>query len=417
MGVLRSVVAFLLVAGSLLPGASHAQTVPPVYAVLFTHIEDNTPAGTLGSSQSRQNYLLYRNGLISMGNLAHGHGVPWSLQPDWKMLRAALLYEDVTLTGNTNGKNFLRYLKEDLGVVIDAHSHENGGYNYTDVAHLLDSLGVGGTTVIRGHIWDPGYPQFQEWDRFRVLVAGEMYPGALWRGDILMGSGTPNHVDDPVVSGVWRPRDRDHYFEDDPSANIVAIGQYKGALSDIAELRDLYRTGAVPANVMLTTSFHVKPSSIISPGGISAIEDTVITPIVAMRDSGAVVATDFTQLVQAWQTSFSSRGFLYGAQNVAGVGSIVDPGLGLGPCAPNPFTSETTISYSVSRASRIRVGVFDVLGRQRAVLVDETKTAGNYSIRWRARGLERGTYFCRVQEAGTGGPVGAEVSRKVVISR
>ena len=32
------------------------------------------------------------------------------------------------------GKNLLRFLKEDRGVVIDPHSHEHRGYNYTDVA-------------------------------------------------------------------------------------------------------------------------------------------------------------------------------------------------------------------------------------------------------------------------------------------
>ncbi len=147
--------------------------VPPVYVVLFTHIEDNTPAGTLGTPQSRQQYMLYRTRLIELANLARTYNIPWSLQPDWKFLLAAVLYEDSTITPSTNNKNLLRYLKEDLGAILDPHSHENGGYNYTDVAHLLDSLGVGSTGVIGGHIWDPSLPQFQGWDRFRVSVSGE----------------------------------------------------------------------------------------------------------------------------------------------------------------------------------------------------------------------------------------------------
>ncbi len=166
------------------PTAS-AQTPPPVYVVLFTHIEDNTPAGTLGTPQSRQQYMLYRTRLVDMANLARNYNISWSLQPDWKFLLAALLYEDSTLIPTTNNKNLLRYLKEDLGVVLDPHSHENGGYNYTDVAHLLDSLGVGATTVIGGHIWDPALPQFQGWDRFRNPVSGERYPWATWQETFL----------------------------------------------------------------------------------------------------------------------------------------------------------------------------------------------------------------------------------------
>ena len=155
------VAAAMTFAAMWLSPAPAASGVPPVHVVVFTHVEDNTPAGMLGSAQSRQNYLIHRSNLIAMATLAESSGVQWTLQPDWKLLEAALQYEDAALRATTNGKNFLRYLKEDRGAVIDPHSHENGGYNYTDVAHLLDSLGVGATTVIGGHIWDPSLPQFQ----------------------------------------------------------------------------------------------------------------------------------------------------------------------------------------------------------------------------------------------------------------
>ena len=221
-----------------------AQT-PPVYVVLFTHIEDNTPLGALGSPESKQNYTLLRSRLITLANVAKYHGVKWTLQPDWKILLAALQYEDSAMIQSTNQKNVFRFLKENLNVVIDPHSHENGGYNYTDVAHLLDSIGVGASTVIGGHIWDPALPQFQNWDRFRVPVKGIRYPWAAWRGEILMGSGTPNHVNDPVVSGVWRPKDRDNYFIDDPAGNIVCVGHFKNDVAGVSELVNLYMSGVV----------------------------------------------------------------------------------------------------------------------------------------------------------------------------
>lgn len=400
---------------TLLPAALHAQ-VPPVQVALFTHIEDNTPAGTLGSPQSQQNYLLYRGKLIEMANLAQDSGVPWSLQPDWKILQAALIYEDLTLTETTNDKNFLRYLKEDLGVVIDPHSHENGGYNYTDIAHLLDSLGVGTTTVIGGHIWDPDLPQFQEWDRFRVPVAGERYPWVQWRGDILMGSGTPNHVNDPVVSGVWRPRDRYHYFDHDSTANIAAVGQYKGTIEDIPELIDLYQTGVVSTQFMLTSSYHIKPATITRADGIAAIEDSVITPVVAMRDSGLVMPTDFTSLIQAWQTTFDSRGFVYDADapssGIEYEGSPLPASVSFDRSFPNPFVSQTAIQFSVSRATRVRLAIFDVVGREMALLVDEIKQPGRYRVQWEAGGMASGMYFCRLQErAAEGNASGASPER------
>ena len=284
---------------------------PPVQVVLFTHIEDNTPGGVLGSTASRTSYLAQRTTLLQMAALAGRYRMRWSLQPDWKMLLAALQYEDAAMRASTGGLNVLRYLRDSLGVAIDPHSHEASGYNYTDVAHLLDSLGVGGTTVIGGHVWDPALPQFAEWDRFRVPVRGSQYPAALWRGDILMGSGTPNHVNDPIVSGVWRPRNRNDYFTDDPVGNIACVGAYKGDVAGIAELVALYANRQAPATCMLTASIHVSPSEINTPAGLLAIENTIIKPVAALRDGGQVVVTDFTALVGTWKVGFGGRACTY----------------------------------------------------------------------------------------------------------
>ena len=227
-----------------LTGAS-AATGGRVRVVLFTHIEDNTPAGVLSSPATRASYLAVRAALIEMSERTLRYKIPWTLQPDWKLLEAARQYQDAATIGSTGGMNVLQYLRGHLGLAIDTHSHEGSGYNYTDVAYLLEILGVGGSMVIRGYVWDPSLPQFQMWERFRAPVLVSHYPMAIWRGDILMGSGTPNHVSDPMVGGVWRPRDRYQYFEDDPAGNITAVGAYRGDLAGITELIDLSQSGTM----------------------------------------------------------------------------------------------------------------------------------------------------------------------------
>lgn len=283
----------------------------PVYVVLFTHIEDNTPAGMLGSLESRMGYMNLRGKLIDLAKRAKQHSLQWVLQPDWKMLEAALLYEDAQTTADTGGKNFLKYLREDWGVAIDPHSHENGGYNYTDVAHLLELLGVGGSTVIGGHIWDPALPQFQEWDRFRNPVPGIKYPSALWRGDILIGAGTPNHVNDPLVSGVWRPKDKDNFFVDDPSGNIIAFGSWENEVSGVQQLVDLRAKGTVAPDVPLTASWNIQPAKITAPDGVTDIEMTTFVPMANLRDQGSIVVTDFTSLATTWTTQYGAKAFIY----------------------------------------------------------------------------------------------------------
>jgi hypothetical protein len=293
------------------PTSPTGGTSAPIHVVLFTHIEDATPAGVLGTAANRTNYLNIRARLIEMGQLARQYNIKWSLEPDWNILLAALLYEDATLRATTGGLNLFRYLRDSLAAAIDPHSHEGGGYNYTDVAHLLDSLGVGGSTVIGGHIWDPTLPQFSQWDRFRVPVTGRRFPAALWRGDILMGSGTPNHVNDPIVSGVWRPTSRSDYWTDDPSGNIVVVGAYKGDIATISELTALHRTGKIATRCLLTSTMHIQPSVITAPGGLATVEITVVKPFAALRDSGQVKLTDFTSLIASWKRDYGGKACQY----------------------------------------------------------------------------------------------------------
>jgi hypothetical protein len=375
----------------------------PVYVVLFTHIEDNTPTGTLGSQQSRDHYISVRSKMIEMANLALRYNVKWSFQPDWKILLAALIYEDTALMNNTNGKNFLRYMKENLGVIIDPHSHEQLGYNYTDVAHLLDSLGVGGSTVIGGHVWDPNLLQFQRWDRFRIPVRGTKYPWAIWRGDILMGSGTPNHVNDPIVSGVWRPKDKYNYFVDDPNGNIFCIGQFKGDIESTSELINIYKLGKVLPQYILTSSYHIKPLDITNTNGIKAIEDMVVKPLVALRDKGEIIITDFASLINEWKNKFNSTAYIYDLSTPTGINErdkIIPHSIMLYQNYPNPFNPTTTIRFALTQRAYVTLKVFDVLGREVAMLVEGGLNAGEHSVVYDAKGLASGIYFYRLT-AGT----------------
>jgi hypothetical protein len=60
---------------------------------------------------------------------------------------------------------------------------------------------------------------------------------------------------------------------------------------------------------------------------------------------------------------------------------------------PNPFNPTTKIAYAVPTATKVRLQVFDVLGRKVATLVDETKQAGEYSVEFDASRLVSGVYM------------------------
>jgi uncharacterized membrane protein len=67
---------------------------------------------------------------------------------------------------------------------------------------------------------------------------------------------------------------------------------------------------------------------------------------------------------------------------------------------PNPFNPVTTIQYSISKGSSVTLKVYDVLGNEIAVLVNEEKDRGVYSVNFDASGFASGIYFYRLT-AGT----------------
>ena len=63
---------------------------------------------------------------------------------------------------------------------------------------------------------------------------------------------------------------------------------------------------------------------------------------------------------------------------------------------PNPFNPTTTISYQLPANSFTTLKVYDVLGRETAVLVNEMKNAGTYSVQWNASQFSSGMYFVKM---------------------
>lgn len=60
---------------------------------------------------------------------------------------------------------------------------------------------------------------------------------------------------------------------------------------------------------------------------------------------------------------------------------------------PNPFNPTTTIKYSIPYSGVVNIKVFDILGREVAVLLNEYKSAGTYSIEFNANQFASGVYF------------------------
>jgi hypothetical protein len=63
---------------------------------------------------------------------------------------------------------------------------------------------------------------------------------------------------------------------------------------------------------------------------------------------------------------------------------------------PNPFNPSTTIKFELPEASHVKLEVFDILGRELAVLVNEMRNAGLYEVQFDGPNLASGVHFYRL---------------------
>jgi hypothetical protein len=68
---------------------------------------------------------------------------------------------------------------------------------------------------------------------------------------------------------------------------------------------------------------------------------------------------------------------------------------------PNPFNPSTIIKYSIPENGFVKLSVYNLVGEEVSVLVNETVEAGFYDVSFNAANLPSGTYFYRLQSSNT----------------
>ena len=149
-----------------------------------------------------------------------------------------------------------------------------------------------------------------------------------------------------------------------------------------------------------------------------------VPPTVTVKP-GKTTATFPIQTSAAGFTASARIYALVGGEGVrtilspAGVVGVGDAGTateyGLAIRSPNPSAGAVDVEYAVPRTAQIRVAVFDVLGRQVAMLASASMPAGRYHARWTADDNDgtpkQGIYFvCLMAE-------GQKLVRRVVMMR
>lgn len=144
------------------------------------------------------------------------------------------------------------------------------------------------------------------------------------------------------------------------------------------------------------------------------------TTLTAYQSDGSVIASvsgdqgDFMGIeapgiaYAVWKWNFDQSVAGFSLDNItlqldaSGVPDLASPpSLGSVIVEPNPFEYETTVRWSLPAPDIVRVGVFDVVGRRVATLLDASRPAGEGVVHWNARDdqgrpVPSGVYFVRV---------------------
>jgi len=107
----------------------------------------------------------------------------------------------------------------------------------------------------------------------------------------------------------------------------------------------------------------------------------VYGPFWAVRDNGGISFHDY-----------------FGGINR--IGSEIPNKFSLHQNYPNPFNPSTTIRFDLPKSGFVKLVVYNSLGSETAVLVNENLQAGSYEYKWTAGNLSSGIYFYTLETGG-----------------
>ena len=135
------------------------------------------------------------------------------------------------------------------------------------------------------------------------------------------------------------------------------------------------------------------------PQGAYAVLTTLASGATTWTDSTVQKGESYTWRVRAGKdsvTSLPSNEVSLTLTSVRSEGALPME-FSLSQNYPNPFNPSTRIVFSLPRAERTKLALYDLLGREVRTLVDQEMAAGQHAAAFDAGQLPGGVYICRMQ--------------------
>jgi choice-of-anchor B domain-containing protein len=283
-----------------------------------------------------------------------------------------------------------------------------------DHLYVQGSVGIGGVRIYS--LADPLNPAFVgEYAPHYVhdiLVRGDtLYTAGIWGDgvDIVDLSDKANPV---LINRFNYPSSGAHNICTDPSGSYLYVGDEIGAgrwtrIFDVRDPLNVEQVGEIIVDAASTVhNCHVKDGLLYLAhydrgGWVFDISDPVNPVQVAYYEDDIRLAWSFYPHLPSGKLLLSDMlTGLHVLRLDEPVASEDGPGgsaeIALLPPAPNPFASRTTLAFALPAASRVRLAVYDALGREVAVLVDGERGPGRHEVAFEGAALPAGTYLARL---------------------
>ncbi|MDP4115483.1 MAG: T9SS type A sorting domain-containing protein, partial [Bacteroidota bacterium] len=73
------------------------------------------------------------------------------------------------------------------------------------------------------------------------------------------------------------------------------------------------------------------------------------------------------------------------------------------------------IKFELASNSFVKLKIYDVLGREKAVLINDNQTAGEHEVIFNAKGLSSGIYFYKLEANGANGSQYSATKKMILI--
>lgn len=135
---------------------------------------------------------------------------------------------------------------------------------------------------------------------------------------------------------------------------------------------------------------------IATPTGTSFVDAEYLYtyPVGDFHLSYSIRAVDTRPLVSNFSDTVTTRGE-YTHKKAPGP-KLAVTSYGVSPNFPNPFNPSTKINFSLPAPSRVRLVIYDMLGREVSTVTNRDYPAGNHKVAWLASDYASGVYYARI---------------------